>query len=478
MRWSPVLLGLLFGLIHLKLTRGARWPSTSNLHNKKYERLSPHRPLSARPPEPRPPDAPGERGHPEALLLLRGGADSRHGRLAGRYRPVRGQDDLATPHLGGRAGGRRAAAARAGAEVSQPPDGGRRRRPACSPFEAARHAPLPVMYLAALQRVLVPALHRTYREYLAAADELGDGPTRRFLELAVREKERQIEELAAMVELLLSAAPESRPAADDWAGAVASRMEALGGVTLEAVPPLQQEPLPGSAPFALAQVPGRDPRFHRCRFYWPDAIDPSYPYGEGIALQLRSAISHLNEVWAVDTAGAILEAFAGTLGWEFVSDAARWVYDESRHTVMGWTRLRDWGFSRDELPLGTYIYDAARDQDPIYRLGMLFFFETKNIGKKTGRAAAFASYGDAASQHDMEFDWADEGIHAAYGKRWLTALIAARGLPSETFEAVQRRCEELVAATVASATADEAREIRRVADHLIARASALAVPVS
>src|SRR5579883_259563 len=134
MRWSPVLLGLLFGLIHLKLTRGARWPSTSNLHNKKYERLSPHRPLSARPPEPRPPDAPGERGHPEALLLLRGGADSRHGRLAGRYRPVRGQDDLATPHLGGRAGGRRAAAARAGAEVSQPPDGGRRRRPACSPF--------------------------------------------------------------------------------------------------------------------------------------------------------------------------------------------------------------------------------------------------------------------------------------------------------------------------------------------------------
>lgn len=345
-------------------------------------------------------------------------------------------------------------------------------------FEAARHAPLPVMYLAALQRVLVPALHRTYREYLAAADELGDGPTRRFLELAVREKERQIEELAAMVELLLSAAPESRPAADDWAGAVASRMGALGGVTLEAVPPLQQAPLPGSVPFALAQVPGRDPRFHRCRFYWPDAIDPSYPYGEGIALQLRSAISHLNEVWAVDTAGAILEAFAGTLGWEFVSDAARWVYDESRHTVMGWTRLRDWGFSRDELPLGTYIYDAARDQDPIYRLGMLFFFETKNIGKKTGRAAAFASYGDAASQHDMEFDWADEGIHAAYGKRWLTALIAARGLPSETFEAVQRRCEELVAATVASATADEAREIRRVADHLIARASALAVPVS
>jgi hypothetical protein len=345
-------------------------------------------------------------------------------------------------------------------------------------FEAARHAPMPVMYLAALQRVLVPSLHGAYREYLAVADDLGDGPTRRFLELAVREKERQIDELAAMTETLLSAAPEGRPAADAWAAAVAERMGALGGVTLEAVPSWQQEPLPGSVPFALAQVPGRDACFLRCRFYWPDAIDSSYPYGEGIALQLRSAISHLNEVWAVETAGAILEAFAGTLGWEFVADAARWVYDESRHTMMGWTRLRDWGFSRDELPLGSYIYDAAREQDPIYRMGMLFFFETKNIGKKTGRAAAFAGYGDAASQHDMEFDWADEGIHAAYGKRWLTALIAARGLPSETFEAVQRRCEDLVAVTVASVTPDEGREIRRAADHLTARASALSVPAS
>jgi uncharacterized protein DUF455 len=343
-------------------------------------------------------------------------------------------------------------------------------------FEAARHAPGAGSYLLAVARVLVPALAGAYRSYLEVADGLGDAPTRRFLELALREKERQTAEFGPLLEPMLAAlGPEERAAAEHWAAAVAARLAAVGGLGLEAPHPAPDEgSLPGAVPFALAQAPGRDPGFHRCRFYWPDVVDPSYPYGEGIALQLRSAVSHLNEAWAVDTAGAILEAFAPDLGWEFVADAARWVYDESRHAMMGYTRLRDWGFAPRELQLGSYIYDSARGQDPIYRMGMLFYFETKNIGKKTRRAEAFAGYGDAASQHDMDFDWADESIHAGYGKRWLTALIAARHLPPATFDAVRERCGELVAATVAGATPEEVADIRRVADHLLARAHEIA----
>jgi hypothetical protein len=53
---------------------------------------------------------------------------------------------------------------------------------------------------------------------------------------------------------------------------------------------------------------------------------------------------------------------------------------------------------------------------------MLYFFETKNIGRKPERTAVFKEVGDAASEHDMDFDWADETIHATYGNRWLRAL--------------------------------------------------------
>ena len=79
-------------------------------------------------------------------------------------------------------------------------------------------------------------------------------------------------------------------------------------------------------------------------FYWPDVLDPAYPYGEGVALQLRSAVSHLNEVWAVETAGRILDELSPELGWEFTHEAARWLYDETRHMLMGKERLARWGF--------------------------------------------------------------------------------------------------------------------------------------
>jgi hypothetical protein len=342
-------------------------------------------------------------------------------------------------------------------------------------FEAARHAPTPGAYVLGLARVLIPALAGAYRAYLEVADDIGDAPTKRFLDLGLREKERQLAEVKPVLAALLDPlAPDERMVAERWSAALAARLAAVGGLSLEAPQAIVGDPLPGAVPFTLAQVPGRDPRFHRCRFYWPDTVDPTYPYGEGIALQLRSAVSHLNEVWAVDTAGAILDAFAPELGWDFVSDAARWVYDESRHMLMGRTRLRDWGFAEAELPLGNYIYDSARDQDVIYRLGMLFFFETKNIGKKTKRAEAFAGYGDTGSQHDMDFDWADEGMHAAFGKRWIAALIAARGLPPDTFDQIQQRCGALVEATVATATPEEVADIRVVAERLLAHAEQIA----
>ncbi len=346
--------------------------------------------------------------------------------------------------------------------------------PLVSIFEEARHAPSAGAFLVAVSSVLIPALRDAYAAYLAVADDLGDGPSRRFLEVALREKERQSAQLVPLVDAMLREYPAQRGTAEAWRDAIAARMSAVGGAGLDAPAPVEVAPLPGRKPFALVQVPARDPRFHLGRFYWPDNVDPNYPYGEGIRLQLRSAVSHLNEVWAVENAGAILGAFAGDLGWEFVVDAARWLYDESRHAMMGWRRLCDWGFTPDLLPVGSYLYESTRDQDPIYRLGMLHFFETKNIGKKPKRAATFGSFGDTISQHDMDFDWADEGIHAAYGKHWLTRLIEVRQEPPGAIERIHDRCGELVESTVASATVEEVADVQAAAERLVARAQALA----
>src|SRR5579875_682984 len=347
--------------------------------------------------------------------------------------------------------------------------------PLVAVFRAALHAPSAVGVAEVMASLFVPMLRDAYQRYLQVSDALADGPTHRILSIAVRDKEEQIRALRALLEGEPASAVE-REAGRRWRAELERLLTAVGGVWPGQVRAGVEVPRvvgPGRE-FRLAQDPGRDDAYFLCRFYWPDIIDQAYPYGEGLALQLRSAISHLNEVWAVDTAGAILQALAEPLGWEFVRDAARWLYDESRHMTMGKRRLEEWGLPSSEIPLGTYIYEAARGQEPIYRLGMLGYFETKNIGKKQERARSFGVMGDRRSQQDMDFEWADETLHAEYGRRWLKRLLEKEGRPEEDWQAVLARCEQLVREEVGTATAEERMIIRAVADRLLERARQLA----
>jgi Protein of unknown function (DUF455) len=315
--------------------------------------------------------------------------------------------------------------------------------PLIAVYESAIRAPDPDAFVRGLSEVLLPSLLGEYWAFLEQTDALDDGPTIRILEDAARDKDEQTRELAADGDAA-------------WPEELRRALETL-------------EP-PAGTPFAIAEDPARDDRYAVSSFYWPDTLDPTYPYGEGVALQLRSAVSHLNEVWAVETAGVILYALAPELDWEFVRDAARWVYDESRHMLMGKRRLDAWGLDPAKTPLGGYIYEACKGQDPIYRLGMLGYFETKNIGRKRERAQAFAELGDRLSETDMEFDWADETLHAEYGRRWLKELLRVRGEDEEAWPAILERCEALVRERVSAATPADASQIRAIADDLVAEA--------
>ncbi|MCB9109001.1 MAG: DUF455 family protein [Anaerolineales bacterium] len=343
-------------------------------------------------------------------------------------------------------------------------------------FEESANAPSGEAFILSLARVYKPALLAVYRDYVSQADPLAEGPILRALRVAIDEKAEQIAVLTQYANDMFKVAPEKRHAAEAWVAALGERLGQVGGLSIE--PPQavdQPAELPGRTEFKLAQIPARDSRFHLVRYYWPDIVDPDFPYGDGMQLQLRSAVSHFNEVWAVESGGAVLNAFAEDLEWEFMYDAARWTYDEARHTRMGYDRLRAWGYEPQEMPLGSHIYDSANGQDPAVRLGMLHYFETKNIGKKTKRANAFGSYQDRVSQHDMDFDWADETIHAHYGKRWLDALRERYPERVPDIEDLRETCETLVAAQVDSATEADRTETRQIAQAMIDKARQVGV---
>lgn len=339
-----------------------------------------------------------------------------------------------------------------------------------SALDQLRFAPSLSAFLLTIANIVLPKMHEAYRLYLQTSDPIADGPSHRFLNLALQEKESQLAKFHIWAEKAIAESPSERDTANAWVREFLDRVVAAdemagspstgGGEVL---------PIPGSRVYAIPNKPGRDPRFWPCRFYWPDIVDSSYSYGEGTTLQLRSAISHLNEIWAIENGGLILSAFAPVLPWDWIHDAARWTYDESRHCQMGYDRLISWGLGPAEIPLGTYIYDSATGHDVIYRLGMLYFFETKNIRHKLKRAQIFHEYGDKLSEHDMDFDWADETIHASYGKKWLTEILSIRGQDAAERERVRERCQVLIQQCVASATRQEIQAIKSTAENLIGR---------
>jgi uncharacterized ferritin-like protein (DUF455 family) len=348
-------------------------------------------------------------------------------------------------------------------------------RPLATLLAEVRNAPTAAAFFTAWGSVALAALRDAYQEFLDRSDPLADAPTYRFLELSLREKEKQIAALTDWAAQELARDLANRALTDNWIAEFSSQLAFLGGVGTDAAPPdVELTPIPGSISVSVPDLPARDPRYWSCRFYWPDIIDAEFPYGEGMLLQLRSAVSHLNEVWAVEHGGIILSEFSDVLPWEWIHDAARWTYDESRHCRMGQNRLAAWGFDPSEVPLGSYIYESAKGAEPIYRLGMLYFFETKNIGRKPERTAVFKEIGDQASEHDMDFDWADETIHATYGNRWLRALHELDAAKYPAADKVRNDCEFLVKRTIASASATEKSAIIERARRMIERANELA----
>jgi len=59
-------------------------------------------------------------------------------------------------------------------------------------FSAVKDSPSPPAFLLSVGKILLPTLRDSYQAYLEASDSIADGPTHRFLSLALSEKVEQI----------------------------------------------------------------------------------------------------------------------------------------------------------------------------------------------------------------------------------------------------------------------------------------------
>src|ERR1700732_5354194 len=114
-------------------------------------------------------------------------------------------------------------------------------------FGAVKDSPSVPAFLLSVGKVLLPALRDSYQSYLTASDSIADGPTHRFLSLALIEKLEQIATFECWAQSELSRNPESRASAHEWAHAVAGRLSEVGGIGVGSSPAAAAAgPLPGS----------------------------------------------------------------------------------------------------------------------------------------------------------------------------------------------------------------------------------------
>lgn len=186
------------------------------------------------------------------------------------------------------------------------------------------------------------------------------------------------------------------------------------------------EPLRTARQFGRLPLPdGATPRgFSATATLQPKPADDA-PYRER---ERFFAMNFLQEVQAADSCAALVFD-APDMPWDFYFDAARHMWDESRHSMFGQKKLAALGIPVTEVALSTTAYRLRQTIAPHDRYAALTTQEADAFpGKHQGLKEALAHH-DTVGAMTWSYDIADETQHVRYGQKWLGTLAKAMGDP-------------------------------------------------
>ncbi len=287
-------------------------------------------------------------------------------------------------------------------------------------------------FIAGIYGAVLPELVRAYSDYLAQTDYLDDAPSVYALQHIISDKQAQI---ARMNKLAAEVSPNLFEAAQAWTAYLREYVISIGGVSGDGGKSDRPARYASRPAYSIQRQVNRDPRWQSTLFHLPhenkydvegrQAWQRIEKLDKRVAMQVWSAISHFNEIWAAEVVAASMWDFTNET-WDFYLDLARWAWDETRHSTMGFRALEGWGWNVPELiPWGNAMYNAMGPMPPIQRLALLYFYEEGLLraGTKQIEIKILESAQDEGSVQDMDFDWADEAIHVSYGFKWLRHLL-------------------------------------------------------
>jgi hypothetical protein len=308
------------------------------------------------------------------------------------------------------------------------------------------HADGTLPLLIGIYRIIKPAMRDSYREHLADSHPLADQPTRRLIKFALEEEEDQISWGEDAIQALVNVhgIPVDDPKLVAWESRIRAFLAAAGGIGGEA-PRLDATSLPSARPAATPPtgiMPARDERFPhvwRSRGVVPDETQPVH---ERLWWMMNV---RLNEMHVSELIATVIADWTDQ-PWEFYHDLARHLWDETRHCMLGEVAFASQGIDFTQIP--THIGFAEypnRELPAPERYAFLWGIE-QGLMTKTGKQAEVAlarEGGDERATVFQDFDWADEVLHAAIGRRWLEPHFKTRKAMLEVYDRIRPAYDQM-----------------------------------
>ncbi len=327
--------------------------------------------------------------------------------------------------------------------------------------------------------LLLKALVGAYVDYTGKAHAVHDAPTVAVL--------HEINQIKSQQWLWYRDYRRAHPHTTDAAykAAVVACIEACGGF-LEALPvePTQAARLCGvGVEFALPKFSART---------YPTR--PKHDFMQFVRADFQTSLEARRLFWAY---AYMLEKnlpddqlawihYGEAMPWDWHHDVSRHLWDESRHGDSGYSRLRDFGISIDEVGFPSYNNDEkiasleGRGQGPekayedalsdvpmapmtprdlyeaVFFIGMVA--ENGHFIVKNEAYQDFKEGQDMESAEMMLFDIIDETTHVQYAHRWLPHLAKLAGVDNSDYRArasrMRTECEQTEQAAVAKQQLD------------------------
>jgi hypothetical protein len=294
-------------------------------------------------------------------------------------------------------------------------------------FDELIHARNDLEWSVAVYEVIKPSLLAAYRHHAANTQQIVDQPTIRLLRTAIADLEEQLSWGQAFIAELRSTGIYA-----DGAYAFGAHMESFltsaGGISADQERSIElPRRLHSLEPYRIPTRSVRDP-LKMGQTTWARtgiANHPTDPVQGRLIMTMRV---RQEEMTACDLLAGVLYS-QKNMPWSFYHDLARHIWDEARHAMFGQAALEADGHEWMSRPQYTSDYDVNADKIPAAQYAWLSIGIEEGAMVSLGKKKEFEFCRDEAKHPLMaqfqDYDWADEVVHANFGRKWAPDLMGA-----------------------------------------------------